>query len=358
MLRFDLVFQSPVDSNQRCVSAQLLEPLIQTVLQNTDARFNCSESTPDWIVMSWTVNGRLALIISEKAGPLSSNTTYSATNYTTAGNYKWEFLMKDVTAASAGQVGCQVQNKLVVTATLNVQQNGTVAIAGSNRTATEGDQVTFQCFGVGWSPAAQLSWAINGTPVDKGLYNTSSVANGTLMNSNSTLKFTAKENVSVDCLASISTLQSPQISTVFLNVQKAVPRPPRNQTVLIATTVAFSLAALLALLIILIFFCCGRRRKKRSRYEEEVRAHSLSNRQQAAYAERGRVRENFKYVEDSPGVDDRDGVYTISGYRRNDYPSNLQRPQVTSNRYYDGSSYDGYSFDYPVPQKQRHLTHV
>lgn len=99
-------------------------------------------------------------------------------------------------------------------------ENGTVAIMGSNRTATEGDQVTFQCLAAGWLPAAQVYWAVDGTPVVNVPYNTSSVANGTLMNSNSTLKITAKGNVSVDCLASISTLPSPEISTVFLTVRK------------------------------------------------------------------------------------------------------------------------------------------
>ncbi|KAK3549893.1 hypothetical protein QTP86_015513 [Hemibagrus guttatus] len=336
------------------VSAQVLEPLNATVLQNTDARFNCSVKTPGWVAMTWTVNGRLAIIISENTGLLTGNATYSATNYTTAGEYKWEFVMKAVTAASAGFVGCQVQNNLLVSTTLTVQQNGTVAITGSNRTATEGDQVTFLCIARSWLPAPQLFWAVNGTLVDKVLYNTES--NGTLMNSNSTLTITAKANVSVDCLASISTLPSPEISTIFLTVQKAVPRPARDQTVLIAITVAFSLAALLALLIILIVFCCKRRRRKRSRYQDELRAQSLSHRQQAAYARTGRVRENFGYVEDTPSVDNRDGVYTISSFRQQNYNNNIQLPEVNSSRYADDRSYDGYSFD--GLQKHRHLTIV
>lgn len=99
-------------------------------------------------------------------------------------------------------------------------ENGTVSILGSNQIATQGNQVTFQCLAVGWLPAAQLSWAVNGTPVNNVPYNTSSQANGTLMNSNSTLTIIATGNVSVNCLASISTLPSPEISTVFLTVRK------------------------------------------------------------------------------------------------------------------------------------------
>ncbi|XP_027014189.1 immunoglobulin superfamily member 5 [Tachysurus fulvidraco] len=335
------------------VSAQVLVPLNTTVLLNSNARFNCSVSTSGWVAMTWTVNGRLALIVSEQSGPLVSDANYTATNYTTVGQYKWEFLMKNVTTASAGIVGCQIQNNLPVNAVLTVQQSGTVVITGSNRTATQGDQVTFQCMASNWSPAAQISWAVNGTLVDKGQYNTSSVANGALMNSSSNLTITATTNVSVDCLASISTLPSPAISTVFLTVQKAVPPTPRDQTVLIAITVAFSLAALLALLIILIVFCCKRQRKKRSRYQEEVRARSLSQRQQATYARRGRGQENLGYVEEAPSVDNRDGVYTIGGFQRD----NIQVHAVNSTRYGDDLSYgDGYSFN--GLQKHRHLTIV
>lgn len=337
------------------VSVQVVVPLNETVLQNTDARFNCSVTAPGWSVMAWTVNGRLVLSIFEPSGLINNSPRYSAINYTTAGDYKWEFLIKGVTINDTGNVGCQVQNSLVVSAALTVQQNGSIAITWSNQIATEGDQVTFQCLAAGWLPAAQLSWIVNGTPVDKGLYNTSSVANGTLMNSNSTLKITAKSNVSVACLATISTLPSPEISTVFLTVQKAVPPLPIDQTVLIAITVAFSLAALLVLLIIGIIFCCRKRRKKRSKYQDEVRARAVA---QAAYPGRGRVRENFGYVEDSPSVADLDGVYTISGFQRGKYFNNIQIPEVNSSRYSSGPSYDGYSFDDPGLQKHRHQTIV
>ncbi|KAB5543265.1 hypothetical protein PHYPO_G00077110 [Pangasianodon hypophthalmus] len=340
------------------VSAQVLQPINETVLQNSEARFNCSINTAGWTVMTWTVNERLALSISESSGPIGSHIRYFATNYSTAGQYKWEFLIKGVTTADAGRVGCQVQGSLPVSATLTVQQNGTVAIMGSNRTATEGDQVTFQCLAVGWLPAAQLSWAVNGIPVDKGVNNTSPVADGILMNSNSTLKITATSNASVDCLASISSLPSPEISTVFLTVQKAVPPPRRDQTVLIAITVAFSLAALLVLLIIGIIFCCKRQRRKRSSYQDQMRAHTLSHRQQAAYPERGQVWHNIGFTEERPRADNNDGVYTISGFQQSNYINNIQLPEVNPNQYVDSSTYDGYSLDDPGLKKHRHLTIV
>lgn len=72
--------------------------------------------------MSWTVNERLALGISETTGPIGSQTRYFATNYSTAGEYKWEFLLKSVTTADTGKVGCQVQGNLPVLATLTVQR--------------------------------------------------------------------------------------------------------------------------------------------------------------------------------------------------------------------------------------------
>lgn len=100
----------------------MLNPKSEEVLQYFNARFNCSLTTPDWTVMSWTVNGFLALSILETTGPMVSSSRYSATNYTTAGEYKWEFLIKGVTMADAGNVGCQVQNGLIVLATLTVQR--------------------------------------------------------------------------------------------------------------------------------------------------------------------------------------------------------------------------------------------
>lgn len=72
--------------------------------------------------MTWTVNGRLALTISEASGPLNNPVHYSATNYTTPGDYKWEFRIKGVTTADAGTVGCQVSDNLSVPATLVVQR--------------------------------------------------------------------------------------------------------------------------------------------------------------------------------------------------------------------------------------------
>ncbi|XP_046717991.1 immunoglobulin superfamily member 5 isoform X1 [Silurus meridionalis] len=336
------------------VRAQVLTPTNETVLQNFYATFNCSIS-PGWNFMTWTVNGRLVLNILELSGPVPGSSRYSATNYSTAGQGIWGITIKGVTVDDAGQVGCQVLNNLPVLATLTVQQNGTVAITGSNRTATEGDQVTFQCLAANWLPAPQISWALNGITVDKTLYNTSSVSSGTFMNSNSTLTITAKSNASVACLASVSTLPSPEISTIFLTVQKAVLLASRDQTVLIAITVAFSLAALLFLLIYGIIFFCKRRRKKRSSYQNELRARS--QRQHAGYPGRGGVRENFGYVEDSSTADNLDGVYTISRFNTvRDNGTNFQPAEIKPNRY-NSPSYSSFD-DEPGFLNHRHLTIV
>ncbi|KAM9456546.1 immunoglobulin superfamily member 5 isoform 1-T1 [Clarias gariepinus] len=337
------------------VSTQTLQPLNETVLQYSNASFNCSVTAPGWVVMTWTVNSRLALSILESSGPVGSSPRYSATNYTTAGLYKWGFTIIGVTPSDAGTVACQVQGGLLISATLNVQQTGTVAISGSNRTATIGDKVTFQCLAAGWSPAADIAWAMNGKPVDPSLYNTT-VTNGNLMNTSSTLTITASNNVSVACLASVSALPSPETNTVYLTVQKA---RVIDWTVLIATTVAFSLAALLFLIIYGIIFFCGKKRKRRrSRYQEEVRAQTQAHRayRQPGYA--GRAQENLGYIEERPRVDNRDGVYTITNHRHANYPSKNQHPDAYSNRNDNSSVFDSYSVDLPGLQKLRHLTIV
>lgn len=104
------------------MSTQTLQPLNETVLQYSNASFNCSVTAPGWVVMTWTVNSRLALSILESSGPVGSSPRYSATNYTTAGLYKWGFTIIGVTPSDAGTVACQVQGGLLISATLNVQR--------------------------------------------------------------------------------------------------------------------------------------------------------------------------------------------------------------------------------------------
>ncbi|XDV54577.1 hypothetical protein PO909_022832 [Leuciscus waleckii] len=238
------------------VSAEVqLQPLNAAVLRGSKARFNCSTTlTPS--VMTWSVNGLLVVTIIEASGVLNITDRFSATNFTTPGNYKWEFIISNVQRNDAGEVACQVMGGERQMATLSVQERGSVEIVGGNQTKTEGDQTEFQCRAVGWFPEPSMSWSVNGVETS---CNRSSVTQGSLFNSSCTLTVTAIKTSSVQCLVTVPALNTPESNTVFLTVNK---NTKRDQTVLIAVTVAFSVAALLFLIIYGIVFLCRRRRKK------------------------------------------------------------------------------------------------
>lgn len=103
------------------VSAEVqLQPLNAAVLRGSKALFNCSTTlTPS--VMIWTVNGLLVVTITEASGVLNSTDRFSATNFTTPGNYKWELIISNVQRNDAGEVTCQVLGGESRMATLSVQ---------------------------------------------------------------------------------------------------------------------------------------------------------------------------------------------------------------------------------------------
>ncbi|XP_036451430.1 immunoglobulin superfamily member 5 isoform X2 [Colossoma macropomum] len=294
------------------VTAQVqLEPQSAMVLQSSDARFNCSTRQQGWTVMIWSLNGRLALTILEASGMLNSSSRFSGIDYSTTGESKWEFIIKDVSRNDSGEVSCQIQGSEPVTAGLSVQESGSVEIVGMNWTVMEGDQVVFQCLAAGWFPTPQLFWTVDDTVVDQQLFNTSSVEVGTLVNSNSTLMFTAVRNVSVVCLASIPSLITPLRSSVFLVVE--------------------------------------------TNYQEEVRAHARSPKEGATHPGEGQGQDNLGYVTD-PKANDTNSEYTDSGFWQSNYISTIQVPDVVKSNQ-EANNYHGTLGDNGV-RKHRHVTIV
>lgn len=103
------------------VSAEMqLQPLNAAVLRGSKARFNCSTTQPI-SAMIWSVKGVLVLTITEASGVLNSTDRFSATNFTTPGNYKWEFIISNVQRGDSGEVACQVMGGDLKMATLSVQ---------------------------------------------------------------------------------------------------------------------------------------------------------------------------------------------------------------------------------------------
>jgi len=100
------------------VSAEL-QPLNAAVLRGSEARFNCSRTLTS-SVTAWTVNGVLVVTITEASGVLNPTERFSVTNFTTPGNYKWEFTIRNVQRSDTA-VGCQLTDEGIQTATLSVQ---------------------------------------------------------------------------------------------------------------------------------------------------------------------------------------------------------------------------------------------
>ncbi|XP_028838827.1 immunoglobulin superfamily member 5-like [Denticeps clupeoides] len=245
-----------------------LDPLNNPVLLGSNAQFNCSV-TENWLIMAWLLNGEVVLTISIKHGVFENVDRFSAANYTTDESYKWALTIKNTSRTDSGEVTCDVQNVQRLTATLSIQEVGTVDIAGGNVTVRQGEEATFVCSATGWFPEPDFHWRVNGAAEDSKNINTTVEAVGDVFNSTSVLKIPAVHSGPVECLVKVPALYTPQISVAYLTVDASSQR--RDQTVLIAVTVSFSLAALLALLIILIIFCCRRRKEKKTSYEEEIR---------------------------------------------------------------------------------------
>ncbi|KAG7516833.1 immunoglobulin superfamily member 5 [Solea senegalensis] len=244
----------------------LLRPQNSTVLHGTDASFQ-AEVDGSWQVMTWHVRGFLVLSVPVNDNVTSSSEQFSA-RFCSAGDTRCvEFTIHNVTRRESGPIMCTVLGEYgSKTAQLYVEETGTINILGGNVTATQDQEVAFQCVTNTWFPAPTITWTLNGHAVDSSLPNTTSVADGDSFNSTSILKFHAVGNTIVACHATVPTSTNPLSSSVFLGV---VPKPP-DWTVLIAVVLSFGCFALLVLLILGIIFCCKRRKEKQSTYQDEM----------------------------------------------------------------------------------------
>ncbi|XP_019903497.2 immunoglobulin superfamily member 5 isoform X2 [Esox lucius] len=239
-----------------------LEPLNATVLQGSKARFNVSLSE-SWVSMTWSLKNVLVLTITKQGVVLPHESRFHAENYSSADTHRWEFIIQNVWRNDSGPVSCNIQNLPTLTALLSVQVNGSVNIVGGNLTMAQGHLAVLRCEASGWFPKPTVNWELDGALQNSS--NTTSEALNGLYNSTSLLTVRAVNSVPVMCLASVSTLTTPQSNLIYLLVE------PQNWTVLIAIVCSIGGLALLVLLILGILFCCKRRNDAKSRYQEEMR---------------------------------------------------------------------------------------
>ncbi|XP_049433258.1 immunoglobulin superfamily member 5 isoform X1 [Epinephelus fuscoguttatus] len=318
------------------VGAQVkLSPETLTVLRGQEARFTCTATTTKWTVMIWLLNSTAVLTISRDTGVLPFITANVTAKPASASQKdSWVFVLKNTQRHNQGQVTCDLQGIDRKTASLFVQEKGSVKITGDNRLAFKGQSILFECQAAGWFPQPTLQWHVKdrkgiGMEVRRGDYNISIQESGkSLFTVTSNLSFLAAKSSRVDCLASVSALTTPLNSSVNLTVVAEVVQEEDDCTVPLAVT-----ASLCALLLLLLLCICTvlwyrqRRQAKSSPQETTWFDQSGSGRGPVAETTGGKV--NLGYSSEGPT----DAAYSevIMGTRRQeDFVSFPKVPDIVS----------------------------
>ncbi|RXN33758.1 immunoglobulin superfamily member 5-like protein [Labeo rohita] len=232
-----------------------LEPKNATVLRGSEVHFNCS-TDEHWDVMSWLLGGRTILTISGEHGPLGRDESISTINHSISSLSVWELVLMNASfSPTAQEVVCELLPTRLgrSSSSLFVQEKGNLRILESDLSVQEGMLVTFHCQVSGWYPEPAVSWMVNGSTVDRGDYNTSSLQDlNDLFNSTSVLQMKAEMSTTVECWASVSAALAHQSSSVKLTV--VAPKTPQDYTVVIAVTVSVCTIILLAMLILILYY--------------------------------------------------------------------------------------------------------
>ncbi|XP_053177340.1 immunoglobulin superfamily member 5 isoform X2 [Scomber japonicus] len=257
------------------VGAQVkLVPETLTVLRGDEARFTCSitPSNTKWAAMVWTLNNRVALTISREHGILPSrDLNVMAENGSSSKVDSWVFILNNTERLHEGPVACDIQDFERKTANLFVQEKGSVKVFGDNKLAFRGHSVLFECEAAGWYPQPTLRWQVTDKKVSQSEYTISSEASGLNFTVTSTLNVTAMKSSRVDCLASVSALPAPLMSSVHLTVVAEVVEEAVDCTVPLAVTASVLGFLLLLLLCICTVLCYRQRRQAKQSRQEEAR---------------------------------------------------------------------------------------
>ncbi|KAE8295485.1 hypothetical protein D5F01_LYC06417 [Larimichthys crocea] len=266
-----------------------VSPKTLTVLRGEEARFTCSTSYDHWTVIVWLLNGDAVLTISKAEGVLASvfpNVT--AEESPNSKRRSWVFILNNTERHNQGSVTCDIQGIDRRTASLFVQEKGSVKVSGNDMLVFQWQSVQFECLAEGWYPQPTLQWQVNDKKVSKSEYNISSEETGkSLFTVTSNLSVKAVKSSRVDCLASVSALPTPLKSSVRLTVVAEVVEEV-NCTVPLAVTASLAAILLLLLLCICTVLCYRQRRQAKPSPQEAIRFdQSLSRRDSVAGATGG-----------------------------------------------------------------------
>ncbi|XP_068564432.1 immunoglobulin superfamily member 5 isoform X1 [Cebidichthys violaceus] len=318
-------------SRIQVVAGQMkLSPETLTVLRGEEARFTCSTSNTRWTVMVWLLNGTVALTITNNTGVLPSiNPNVTAETSPVSNGNSWVFVLKSTERHDQGPVTCDIQGIDRKTASLFVQEKGSVKVVGDDKLSFKGQSVLFECQAAGWYPPPTLQWQVNDKKVNQGEYNISSEESGkSLFTVTSNLSVTAVKSSHVACLASVSALPTPLKSSVRLIVVAEVLQEEDDYTVPLAV-----MASLFALLLLLLLCICTvlwhrRRRQAKPSPQEAIRSdQSLSGRRSVAEETGGKV--NLGYSSEGP-TDAVNNELIMETRRQEDFVSFHKVPDVVS----------------------------
>ncbi|XP_059187157.1 immunoglobulin superfamily member 5 isoform X2 [Centropristis striata] len=283
---------------------QLLSPATLTVLRGEEARFTCSpSSSTKWTVMVWMLNNTAVLTISKDIGVLPSiNPNVTAEKDSGSRDDSWVFVLKNTQRHNQGPVTCDLQGIDRKTASLFVQEKGSVKVVGDDKLAFKGQSVLFECQAVGWYPQPTLEWQVHGKKVSQGEYNISSEeSRKSLFAVTSNLTVKAAKSSPVDCLVSVSALTTPLKSSVCLTVVAEVMQEEGDDCI-VPLAVTASLSALLLLLLLCICTVLWYRQRRQAKpcpQEAIIRFdQSVSGRSLVAEATGGKV--NLGYSSEGP----------------------------------------------------------
>ncbi|XP_034557287.1 immunoglobulin superfamily member 5 isoform X3 [Notolabrus celidotus] len=218
--------------------------------------------------MVWQLNGIPVLVISEEDGVLPSVNPNVTAEKNSKGN-SWVFVLKHTERHNLGLVTCDLQSIDRKTSSLFVQEKGSVKVVGSDMLAFKGRLVLFECHAAGWYPEPIIQWQVNDRKISQAEYNISiEDSSKSLFTVSSNLSITAAQSSSVDCLASVSALLTPQKSSVRLTVVAEVVQEGDDCTVPLAVITSLFLLMLLLLLCIAVHWYRQRRQAKPSPQDE------------------------------------------------------------------------------------------
>ncbi|KAM9252829.1 immunoglobulin superfamily member 5 isoform 2-T5 [Dugong dugon] len=196
-------------------SYQILEgPKNATVLEGSEARFNCTVSQ-GWMLIMWALDGTVVLSLTRNE-PIITNSHFTSASYEVDGNFVSEMIIHDVQLSDAGRIKCSLQNSdRDASAFLSVQVMGTLLIP-SSLVVTEDEPCNVTCRAVGWVPLPDIAWEI-GVPVSHSNYYSFPEPDD-LQSAVSILSLTPQGNGTLTCVANAKGLHLHKSVAVNLTV--------------------------------------------------------------------------------------------------------------------------------------------